>query len=113
MFGGFEDERKTSEDITETLLSVMQVSTGIMLHFNENTRDLFVTPILYIHFAFLHTLQALNARFRLVLACTGPVNTVIKAGVAWPRVYGAGVSLDTGQVFSAQFAYHGPDTDIR
>ena len=26
MFGGFEDERRTSEDITETLLSVMQVS---------------------------------------------------------------------------------------
>ena len=57
--------------------------------------------------------QALNARFRLLVACTGPVNTVTKAGVAWPRVYGAGVSLDTGQVFTAQFAYHGPDTDIR
>ena len=26
VFGGFEDERRTSEDITETLLSVMQVS---------------------------------------------------------------------------------------
>ena len=30
--------------------------------------------------------QALNARFRLVVACTGAVNTVVKAGVAWPRV---------------------------
>ena len=35
--------------------------------------------------------QALNARFRLLVACTGPVNTVTKAGVAWPRVYGAAV----------------------
>jgi len=78
--GGYDDENRTSEDITETLLSVM---------------------------------QALNARFRLVIACIGSVNTIVKNGVAWPRVYGAGVSLDTGQVFSAQFSYHGPDTDIR
>ena len=35
--------------------------------------------------------QALNARFRLMVACSGPVNTVTKAGVAWPRVYGAAV----------------------
>ena len=100
MFGGFEDERRTSEDITETLLSMMQVSFRKMLWTTFSVN-------------FHPTLQALNARFRLVVACTGPVNTVTKAGVAWPRVYGAGVSLDTGQVFTAQFAYHGPDTDIR
>ena len=33
--------------------------------------------------------------------------------MAWPRIYGAGVNVDTGEVFSAQFSYHGPDTDIR
>jgi len=80
IFGGYDDDNRTSEDITETLLSVM---------------------------------QALNARFRLQIACIGSVNTLVKNNVAWPRVYGAGVSLDTGQVFSAQFSYHGPDTDIR
>ena len=78
MFGGFEDERRTSEDITETLLSVMQVSAEKILW---TTFSVYIPP----------TLQALNARFRLVVACTGPVNTVTKAGVAWPRVYGAAV----------------------
>ena len=43
------------------------------------------------------TFQALKARFRLVIACIGTVNTIVKNGVAWPRVYGAGVSLDTGE----------------
>ena len=105
MFGGFEDERRTSEDITETLLSVMQVSAVKI----SCTCTTFPFSVYFLSV----TLQALNARFRLVVACTGPVNTVTKAGVAWPRVYGAGVSLDTGQVFTAQFAYHGPDTDIR
>ena len=37
----------------------------------------------------------------------------MKGGVAWPRIYGAAVNVDTGEVFSAQFSYHGPDTDIR
>lgn len=32
-----------------------------------------------------------------MIACIGSVNTIVKNGVAWPRVYGAGVSLDTGR----------------
>ena len=32
-----------------------------------------------------------------MIACIGSVNTIVKNGVAWPRVYGAGVSLDTGE----------------
>ena len=38
-----------------------------------------------------YVLQAHAARFRVVVAATGWVNTVTKAGVAWPRVYGAAV----------------------
>ena len=76
IFGGYEDENSTSEDITETMLSVMQVSVDVSTRHAANCDD---CP------------QALNARFRLMVACTGPVNTVTKAGVAWPRVYGAAV----------------------
>ena len=35
---------------------------------------------------------------------------------SWSRDHSAHLSLvrlDTGQVFPAQFSYHGPDTDIR
>lgn len=61
----------------------------------------------------LVVMQGLKARFTLRLACIGPVNTTMKDGVAWPRVYGAGVEVETGEVFTAKFSYHGPDPDIR
>ena len=77
IFGGYEDENSTSEDITETMLSVMQVSVAV-----STRHDMLLIVTMF---------QALNARFRLLVACTGPVNTVTKAGVAWPRVYGAAV----------------------
>ena len=51
--------------------------------------------------------------FRLVAAVIGELNTEHRAGLAWPRVYGGGVDLRTGEVFSATFRYHGPDPDIR
>ena len=51
--------------------------------------------------------------FRLNLACVLSVNTEKRVGVDWPRTYGAAVSLDTGEVFTAAFESHGPDADIR
>ena len=51
--------------------------------------------------------------FRLKLACVLSVNTEKRVGVDWPRTYGAAVSLDTGEVFTAAFESHGPDADIR
>jgi len=80
IIGGHDDERGTSAEITETLLT---------------------------------TIQEQESKFQLKLACMGSINTVIKNGVAWPRTYGAGVRVDTGEVFCAHFTYHGPDTDIR
>ena len=80
ILGGYDDEQNTSEDITDTLLNVM---------------------------------QALKATFRLEIAIIGKINTVTKDGLAWPRVYGGGVVLRTGEIFCGQFSYHGPDTDIR
>ena len=74
IFGGYEDENNTSEDITESLLMSMQVSQ----------HDMLAADAYYV-------LQAHEARFRVVVAATGWVNTVTKAGVAWPRVYGAAV----------------------
>jgi len=61
----------------------------------------------------LVVMQGLKARFTLRLACIGEVNTTVKEGVPWPKVYGGGVEVDTGEVFVAQFSYHGPDPDIR
>lgn len=54
-----------------------------------------------------------STTFHLQLCYIGSVNTVVKDGVAWPRVYGAAYSLTTDQFSPARFAYHGPDTDIR
>jgi len=54
-----------------------------------------------------------TAVFRLVAAAIGEVNTSLREGVAWPRLYGGAVSVSTGQVFSATFSQHGPDPDIR
>ena len=51
--------------------------------------------------------------FSLVVAVMGDLNTEYRGGLAWPRVYGGGVQLGTGEVFSATFRYHGPDPDIR
>jgi len=61
----------------------------------------------------LVVMQGLKARFTLRLACIGSVNTTMKDSVAWPRVYGGGVEVETGEVFTAKFSYHGPDPDIR
>ena len=61
----------------------------------------------------LRAMQDLTARFTLHLAITGPLNTVIKDNIAWPIMYGGCVDVSTGEVFTAKFSYHGPDTDIR
>ena len=94
--GGYDDENRTSEDITETLLSVMQVRFITMMRMMT-----------------IMILQALNARFRLVIACIGTVNTIVKNGVAWPRVYGAGVSLDTGDTDQDDLDHDDNDNNYR
>ena len=44
----------------------------------------------------IHT-QEHEAKFQLKIACMGSINTVINNGVAWPRTYGAGVTIETGE----------------
>ena len=74
---------------------------------DENSTSEEITEML------IMVMQGLKARFILQLACTGSVNTVMKDDVPWPKLYGGGVDVDTGEVFTAKFSYHGPDTDIR
>ena len=61
----------------------------------------------------MKAMQDLTARFSLHLAITGPLNTVIKDNIAWPIMYAGCMDVSTGEVFTAKFSYHGPDTDIR
>jgi len=51
--------------------------------------------------------------FRLKVAIMGEINTEYRDGIAWPRVYGGGVLLSTGEIFTATFSDHGPHPDIR
>ena len=44
----------------------------------------------------IHT-QEHEAKFQLKIACMGSINTVINNGVAWPRTYGSGVTIETGE----------------
>ena len=80
LIGGFKDDRGTSLEITNTLLTVMSSSTTI---------------------------------YNLLVAVIGEVNTEVRLGVSWPKVYGGGVVISSGQVFCGTFQYHGPQPDIR
>ena len=89
-------------------LDTLEYSVSILGGYDdENSTSEEITEML------ITVMQGLKARFILQLACTGLVNTVMKNDVPWPRVYGGGVDVDTGEVFTAKFSYHGPDTDIR
>eukprot|EP00092_Neocalanus_flemingeri_P058476 GFUD01069687.1.p1 GENE.GFUD01069687.1~~GFUD01069687.1.p1 ORF type:complete len:338 (+),score=99.79 GFUD01069687.1:96-1109(+) len=87
---------------------ILEYSVSILGGYeDENSTSEEITEML------LAVMQGLKARFTLQLACTGSLNTVMKEGVPWPRLYGGGVDVSTGEVFAAKFSYHGPDPDIR
>jgi len=100
-------DRKGVRQVTREL-DTLEYSVSILGGYeDENSTSEEITDML------LTVMQGLKARFTLHLACTGPVNTITKDGVPWPRIYGGGVDINTGEVFIAKFSYHGPDTDIR
>jgi len=100
-------DRKGVRQVTRELDTLEYTVSILGGYDDENSTSEEITEML------LTVMQGLKARFILQLACTGPVNTVMKNDVCWPRVYGGGVDVDTGEVFTAKFFYHGPDTDIR
>lgn len=65
------------------------------------------------------TLSLLNAfqkspyEVDLVTCCLGDLNTIVRAGMAWPVVYGLGVNTETGQLFPATFPDKGPELSLR
>ncbi|CAH1970861.1 unnamed protein product [Acanthoscelides obtectus] len=61
----------------------------------------------------LETLQKVHQEMHLQLACIGDANTVLKDDKPWPKVYGAAVNIDTGEVFPSTFAEKGPDEILR
>jgi len=62
---------------------------------------------------FQNMIQEETCTFHLKLCCSLEINTIVKDNTNWPIHYGAGVRLETGEVFPAKFEYHGPDLDIR
>ncbi|XP_043229566.1 protein N-terminal asparagine amidohydrolase-like [Amphibalanus amphitrite] len=65
------------------------------------------------------TLSLLNALSKspyevdLVTCCLGDLNTIIRAGMNWPVVYGVGVNVETGELFPATFPDKGPEMALR
>ena len=51
----------------------------------------------------LTEMQKHDAKFTLNLAITGKTNTEMKGTSPWPRIYGGGVNVSTGEVFTAMF----------
>jgi len=101
-------DRRGVRSVTRELEETMEYEVSILGGYSdENSTSEEITEML------LTVMQGLKAIFRLKLACLGQINTEIKEGVAWPRIYGGGVIVETGEVFAATFPYHGPDTDIR
>ena len=49
----------------------------------------------------------------LVTCCLGELCTVHRNGIPWPMIYGVGVHVKTGDIFTATFTERGPDLDIR
>ena len=45
--------------------------------------------------------------------CLGDLNTIIRAGMNWPVVYGVGVNTETGELFPATFPDKGPELGLR
>ena len=61
----------------------------------------------------LSVMSSSTTVYNLMAAVTGEVNTQLRMGVCWPKVYGGGVVISSGQVFCGTFNFHGPHPDIR
>ena len=73
-------------------LDTLEYSVSILGGYDdENSTSEEITEML------ITVMQGLKARFILQLAYTGSVNTVMTNDVPWPRVYGGGVDVDTGE----------------
>ncbi|KAJ8686736.1 hypothetical protein QAD02_022530 [Eretmocerus hayati] len=49
----------------------------------------------------------------LTLCCVGELNTTVRGSVHWPIIYGAGINVKTGEIFSATFPDKGPSQALR
>ncbi|XP_072029573.1 protein N-terminal asparagine amidohydrolase-like [Amphiura filiformis] len=49
----------------------------------------------------------------LKTACITDVNTIVKDNANWPRLYGIGVNVKSGEIFPAIFEDKGPDQALR
>lgn len=47
----------------------------------------------------MENFQSQSTDIKLILACVGDVNTVVRNEIAWPVTYGVGIHLKTGLVF--------------
>lgn len=61
----------------------------------------------------LHAFHKEPLEFDLVFACVGEMNTTIRAGLAFPMIYGVGYNIKTGEIFHATFPDKGPDLALR
>ncbi|KAL1497945.1 hypothetical protein ABEB36_008825 [Hypothenemus hampei] len=64
-------------------------------------------------FGIMNSFQKQQVEIDLTLACIGQLNTTIRAGIAWPLIYGIGVNVKTGEIFPATFPDKGPDALLR
>eukprot|EP00096_Caligus_rogercresseyi_P005472 TRINITY_DN2099_c0_g1_i1.p1 TRINITY_DN2099_c0_g1~~TRINITY_DN2099_c0_g1_i1.p1 ORF type:complete len:374 (+),score=103.91 TRINITY_DN2099_c0_g1_i1:238-1359(+) len=61
----------------------------------------------------LQILHKQRAELELMTCAVNELCTLHRNGVPWPLISGIGVSVETGEIFPAQFTDKGPDLDIR
>ncbi|XP_046660426.1 protein N-terminal asparagine amidohydrolase isoform X2 [Homalodisca vitripennis] len=64
-------------------------------------------------YSLMHSFHKQVIEIDLVLACIGELNTIVRNGVHWPILYGAGVNVKTGEIFPATFPDKGPEQALR
>ena len=88
LLGGYEDKNGVSKEITNMILKCMTS--------NPSVRYDLIWKI--------HIFKQIDPRFILCHACIGNTNTKTDSdGNTAPKVYGGGVDVATGQVFSGTF----------
>lgn len=61
----------------------------------------------------LHAFHKLPEQIDLVLACICELNSTHRGGICWPKFYGLGVNVKTGEIFPATFPDKGPEMALR
>ncbi|KAI5716355.1 hypothetical protein M8J76_005055 [Diaphorina citri] len=61
----------------------------------------------------LHAFHKQTVEVDLTVACVCELNTIVRNGVRWPIIYGVGINIKSGEVFSATFPDKGPDIPLR